>query len=107
MRGIVINPYLRSITPVVLTGELSEIYRVMSSPEHPINTIEVGRIFPNGDNLLVDEEGLLKHGSMIFKLAGQTFIGTALLVGNDGENWVDHKSSFSSVSAYTTWEIVQ
>lgn len=104
MRGIVINPYIRKITPVEIGNDIQEIYRATSWESHVVKLIQIGLVLPNGDNLLVDEEGLLGTGRKVFKLNGVPFVGCAILLGSDhtGE-WCDCKFTVPDMETYVSW----
>ena len=106
MRGILINPYDRTIKmTLVKKKDIDSIYEAMSWPTHEVRMIEVGMIFPNNDNLVVDEEGLLTGGHKVWKLNGTPFVGCGLLLGIDPReaDWTHVKTSIADINMYVRW----
>jgi hypothetical protein len=68
----------------------------------------VGGRLPNGDILLVDDEGLLKFprapAFRIPSVTTGTLVGTGILVGNDPpEDWTDARSSLEELAPLVAW----
>ena len=66
----------------------------------------VDKVSINTDNdLVIDEEGLLKEDNGAFDLLGYQFRGTALVVGYDGEgNWIDTTLSVEKIRAVVIFD---
>lgn len=83
MRAIFINVTKREISEVVLddTIILKELQRYVGG------YIERALELPNGDDLFVDEEGLLKSPEYFFmhEAGHQPFAGNGIIVGHDKE----------------------
>ena len=71
---------------------------------HRVNMIQVGLRFPNGDDLYVDEEGLLTTGHKVFKLNGMPFVGCGLLTGcDDNGDTASTEMSLVDLQCYVSW----
>jgi len=97
MRGILIDPWLKSVTQVEVSEDFRDIYRKLSNPLGPkVDCFCIGMNWPNGDALYVDDEGLLKPGMRLFEIGridGQPLAGNGLILGSDAEgNSIDAKS---------------
>jgi hypothetical protein len=104
MRAVKIDPYTREITELDIDGSLNSIYQGISSPMHKISVIEIGLSFPNGDDLYVDEEGLLTTGHKVFKLNGLPFVGCGLLLGTDEDGEaLSAKTGLVDLQCYVGW----
>lgn len=83
MRAIVIDPFDRTATEVVISGnDLQEIYATLG-----VTCIDAVRL-PEGDVIYVDDEGLLKGATGFFHLVGLTpnpLAGRGLLVGSGAD----------------------
>lgn len=104
MRGVVINPYTKTIEEVIIkSGDIQSLYNAISWLDHCVSIVQVGLVLPKGDNLLVDEEAALEPGRSVWKLNGDTFIGCGCFLGSDGEEWCDAKISLVDLQVYTSW----
>lgn len=81
MEAIFIDAQNQQVTRVKNRGQLEEMYLLMK-----VDMIQVGRYYPNGDTLYVDEEGLINGTNYGFSLDGRDFLGNALLYGTNREN---------------------
>tara|TARA_R110000851_G_scaffold16046_3_gene52583 strand:+ start:21184 stop:21561 length:378 start_codon:yes stop_codon:yes gene_type:complete len=109
MRGIVINPYTKTIEEVIIKkNDINSVYSAMTWLGHEVSIVQVAFVLPQGDNLLVDEEGALKMGRPVWKLNGIAFVGCGLFLGsdNDGANWCSAKIPMADLHAYTTWTTI-
>jgi hypothetical protein len=104
MRGILVNPYMKIIEDVIIKkGDINTVYKTMTWLAHEVSIVQVGFILPNGDNMLVDEEGALKPGRPVWKLNGMAFVGMGLFLGSDHVDWFSAKISLADVRAYASW----
>jgi hypothetical protein len=89
MRGILIDPWFKQVKEVECTGELDDMYGLMSNMFGPkVSVFCLGMTWPNGDTLYVDDEGLLKPGMRLFDIGradGQLLAGNGLILGSDAE----------------------
>ena len=70
--------------------------------------IEVAYVYPNGDTLYVDEEGLLKQPQFWFKLKqrrDQPFAGNAVLVGKEypDDKYTDAQSHYPPNTSFAVF----
>lgn len=100
MRGILINPYTKTVNHVNVDDNIEEIYKAMSWLDKTVDIVQIGMNFPNGDQMLVDEEGLLKAGRKVFRFNGSPFVGCGLILGSKGENWCDASFNLVDIQAY-------
>jgi hypothetical protein len=109
MRGVLVNPYMQTITDVIIKkGDIQTVYDAMTWLGHEVEIVQIGFILPNGDNMLVDEEAALKLGRPVWKLNGMAFVGTGLFLGSDGEGeWCSAKIPLEDVKAYASWTTIQ
>lgn len=79
MRGLIIDPKAKTISPVDTDGSLDDMYRLMNCDD--INSVRVTR----DDMLWVDGEGFLKPDLPVFRLAGygHPLAGKGLVLGID------------------------
>ncbi|MAD98760.1 MAG: hypothetical protein Unbinned200contig1000_75 [Prokaryotic dsDNA virus sp.] len=105
MRGILIDPWLKTITEVECGETIEDIYRLLSNPLGPkVHIFTMATYWPNGDTLYVDDEGLLKPKMRLFNIDGQLLAGNGLILGSDREgNSVDAKSSLVEIQRMVTW----
>lgn len=96
-----------TITSVELDDRLDLYYKALET-----DMIEVAGYFPNGDCLIVDEEGLLKLGNSEekkpwFTMKGinnpQPLVKSGIVVGCYGEDWGAPKSSESDIAMRVTF----
>ena len=86
MRGILIDPWLKTVTEVDCGEGIESIYRMLSNPLGPkVDLFTIGMNWRNGDTLYVDDEGLLKRGMRLFRIDGQPLAGNGLILGCDHE----------------------
>lgn len=81
MRGILINPYTKSINEVPWNGSLAHMYSLMSWLDHRVSVVEIAGYLRGDDALYVDEEGLFKSNKRYFNINGKSFVGCALVLG--------------------------
>ena len=104
MRGILINPYLRKVTQIDVVDDIKAIYGALSHGKHKVSMVQIAKSFPNGDNLLVDEEGGLFAKRKVWKLNRTPYIGCGLILGSTGDgDWCDHMLGISDVNVWVSW----
>lgn len=108
MRGILIDPWLKTVTEVDCPEGIDAMYRLLSNPLGPeVDTFCCGMNWPNGDMLYVDDEGLLKRGMRLFNIDradGQPLAGNGLILGHDAEgNSVDAKFMLTEIQCKVAW----
>lgn len=81
MKAIFIDAKNQEVSLVENKGQLEDMYLIMK-----VDTIQIGRYYPNGDTLYVDEEGLINGTSFGFSLDGRDFLGNGLIYGTNREN---------------------
>lgn len=81
MRGILINPYTKSVNEVSYNGDFNHMYRLLSWLEHRVSVVEIAGYLRGDDALYVDEEGLFKSSKRYFRIGGRSFVGCALVLG--------------------------
>jgi hypothetical protein len=85
-RGILINPFDRTVTEVEQRlDDYRQIYVALSTDEHKVDCFTTVEVSPR-DTLWVDDEGLLKGETKFFELEGyrQPLAGCGLILGHDG-----------------------
>lgn len=72
--------------------------------------VEIGGYLPNGDMVIVDEEGLLTMGEprkahwfLLKNVNAQPLVKRAIIVGDAGEVWTDPKSTLDQVRSIVEW----
>lgn len=82
MRGILINPYTKSITETMIDGDDVESLRkaLFWVGDPPVEAVGVAATFPNGDNIIVTE-----GGSRSFRIGDNEINGMAVVLGSDKE----------------------
>lgn len=108
MRGILIDPWLKTITEVQVGEGIQDMYRVMSNPLGPkVDIFCIGMQWSNGDVLYVDDEGFLKPGGRLFTIDradGQPLVGNGLILGSDAEgNSVDAEHLLVEIQTKVGW----
>lgn len=108
MRGILIDPWLKTVTEVDCPEGIDAMYRLLSNPLGPeVDTFCCGMNWPNGDMLYVDDERLLKRGMRLFNIDradGQPLAGNGLILGHDAEgNSVDAKFMLTEIQCRVAW----
>jgi hypothetical protein len=81
MKAIFIDAKNRQVSIVENKGQLEDKYLTLN-----VNMVEIGRYYPNGDTLWVDEEGLINGTDYGFILDGIEFVGNGLIYGTNREN---------------------
>ncbi len=81
MKAIFIDAKNRKVSIVENKGQLEDKYLILN-----VNMVEIGRFFPNGDTLWVDEEGLINGTDYGFQLDGIEYMGNGLIYGTNREN---------------------
>ena len=86
MRGILIDPWLKTVTEVDCGEGIESIYRMLSNPLGPkVDLFTIGMNWRNGDTLYVDDEGLLKRGMRLFGIGSKPLAGNGLILGSTTE----------------------
>ena len=77
-----IDPAARTITPVEYTGHYTNIYTHIGA-----DCFDCARVYPNGDGIFVDDEGLLKPQEHFFlhRNYPSPLAGKGLMLGVDSE----------------------
>lgn len=83
IKGFLIDPVAKEISPVEISGSLDSIYELLN-----IQLFTVATTFSNGDDIYVDDEGLLKEDQRFFAVrnnypAQPFYAGRGLVVGHD------------------------
>ena len=76
MKGILINPFNKTITEVDYSGDFKQIYKFIDCSTFDVVMLDVQ------DDMFVDDEGLLKD-NRYFSWSGRNFAGKALILGHD------------------------
>lgn len=76
MAAILINPDDKTVTEVEFDGSLDQAYDLTGC--NMITTMGL----PNGNVMLLDEDGMLKPTQKPFKIMGHVFVGKTLLVSS-------------------------
>lgn len=102
MRGILIDPFNRTIEEIETTGKLPEIYSMLGV--ELITIVHIGET----DVLFLDDEGLFvdRHEQEYFQWAGasQPFAGKGLIVGTDEDgDSTDAEISLEEVNGKVSW----
>lgn len=100
MRGILIDPFAKTITETTVEKGLQPIYDAIKADCFDV----VG--LPREDALYVDDEGLFKRGQDFFAIGGyrSPIAGRALILGtNDEGESVDAKCSLDWVRGRVRW----
>lgn len=108
VRGILIDPWLKTIVPVEVGPDHHDIYRHLSNVMGPkVEIFTSGMVWPNGDTLYVDDEGLLKSGMRLFQIGrpdGQPLAGNGLILGSDNQGRTrDAKSGLVDIQTMVKW----
>lgn len=96
----------REITPILIEGDgLASYYHHLHT-----NMVEVAGYLPNGDMAIVDEEGLLKISDLketdwilLRGVNSQPLIHRVIVVGDNGDDWTDPKSTLADLKAIVEW----
>lgn len=100
MRAILIDPFLQLITEVQLADDIADYYRLIGCER-----FAVAAELPNGDDIFVDDEGLLKGPTAFFGVSLPDypfpFAGRGLVVGKGQEG--EALDAVSSLSEIATW----
>lgn len=111
MRAIIINPKDRTVSVKELDVSRGSLRALQNEVG---GLVEVAAALANGDDLLVNEEGLLYGPEHFFSFVPNGrpdevafFAGTGIVVGTrfDGEgvDWVDAASMLESIKARVSW----
>lgn len=98
MKAILIDTANQSISEVDIKGDLNSWYETIKC-----DVVEVAVRLDNGDMILVDEEGLWKSPTMYFtynhaEYNNYPFAGNGLVIGSDGEDTADAKSTVQEIA---------
>lgn len=81
MRAIFINAKEQTVSYVENKGQLEDLYLTLG-----VDMVEIGRYYPNGETLWVDEEGLINGTDFGFQLDGIDYVGNGLIYGTNRMN---------------------
>lgn len=81
MKSIFIDAKNQQVTFVENKGQLEDKYLILG-----VDMVEIGKYYPNGDTLWVDEEGLINGTEFGFVLDGKEYMGNGLIYGTNREN---------------------
>ena len=103
MKGILIDPWTKSVTEVQIDKGLNPLYKAMDC-----SCITAPIILENNDTFFLDDEGLFKENSVWFCLGHRgyefRFVGKAVVLGGDEEgDSVDAKSSIDDIRKRCTF----
>lgn len=87
MRGIIINPYLQTVTEEDIGGDINSWYALLRQrdPRFTSNMVELQRMGDDID-LWIDEEGCLEDGRPVFQFKnGPAYAGVAFLLSHNDE----------------------
>lgn len=87
MRAIFINAKEQTVSYVENKGQLEDLYNTLG-----VEMVEIGKYWPNGDHLYVDEEGLINGTDWGFTLNSVDYVGNGLIYGMD----LDHPGAEGS-----------
>lgn len=98
MKAIFINTQEKTVTEVDIKGDLDSWYKLIGC-----DLVEIAARLDNGDIILVDEEGLWKSPTEFFtfeyaEYTNYPFAGNGLVIGGDGENTTDAKSTLAEIT---------
>lgn len=100
MRGILIDPFARTVTETDWTGELHAAYELVGA--HPIDVLSLDPL----TELILDDEGLLRERQAFFMWGTYPafLAGKALVAGTtrDGD-WADCQLIVDEVQAQVRW----
>jgi hypothetical protein len=99
MKAIFINTKESTVTEVDIKGDLTSWYELIGC-----DTVEIAVRMDNGDMILVDEEGLWKSPTQYFtyelpEYTNYPFAGNGLVIGSNGEDTTDAKSTLDEVKS--------
>ena len=81
MKAIFINAKEQTVSYVENKGQLEDLYLTLG-----VDMVEIGRYYPNGETLWVDEEGLINGTDYGFQLDGIDYMGNGLIYGTNRMN---------------------
>ena len=81
MKAIFIDAKNQQVSIIETKAQLEDKYLVLD-----VDMVEIGRYYPNGDTLWVDEEGLINGTDFGFQLDGVEYMGNGLILGTNREN---------------------
>lgn len=98
MKAIFINTQDKIISEVDIKGDLDSWYKLIGC-----DVVEIAARLDNGDMILVDEEGLWKSPTEFFtfdhaEYTNYPFAGNGLVIGSDGEDSTDAKSTLTDLT---------
>lgn len=87
MKAFVIDPFEKKVTEVEYDGNYENIYTLISSPNHPVDTFTCVDINNQQDTVFVDDEGLLsdQNTQQFFSINGNILAGKGLVLGTNEE----------------------
>lgn len=81
MKAIFIDAKNQQVSIIDTKAQLEDKYLILD-----VDMVEIGRYYPNGDTLWVDEEGLINGTDFGFQLDGVEYMGNGLILGTNREN---------------------
>jgi hypothetical protein len=81
MKAIFIDAKNQQVSIIETKAQLEDKYLILN-----VNMVEIGKYYPNGDTLWVDEEGLINGTDFGFQLDGVDYMGNGLILGTNREN---------------------
>mgnify|MGYP005848345659 CR=1 FL=1 len=98
-RGILIDPFVRTVTEVRVGGDYTDIYNHLTGVVGPpVEIFTIGHYFENGDIVFVDDEGLLKAGNKLFFI-DRMLAGRGLILGRSS----DARSGLVDIQNMVKW----
>ena len=89
VRGLLISPYMQTVCEVFVTPDLEGMCYALGKTDAMFSGyVERFNLAQKGDHGVdawLDEDGCLSEGRPVFKLCGQPFAGSVLILDNDSE----------------------
>ena len=103
MKGILINPFDKTIKEVTITYNLEDIHILCNFSIFNIVSPLWDTIHQLNNKMYVDDEGLFKPNQRYFKLHGNNYAGKALIVGNDTGETTTTSFELQDMKDLVTW----
>jgi len=109
MKGILINPFNRTLTEIIIGEALEDVYQAITNDKiGPVRCIERVQL-AQGQDLWLDEEGTFKplqKKFAIIVLGFRKFTGCAILLGSnaEGDSWGDTIIKAEHLMPSMIWE---